>query len=776
MANSKIKGLTIEIGGDTTKLGKALADVDKRSTDLSKELQQINRLLKLDPGNTELIAQKQQVLAKAVAATSEKLETLREAEKQVQKQFERGEVSEEQVRALQREIAQTEQTMRGYEKEAKDCSGATSNFGAAAKTAAGKFGGAMKAVGSAAAASLAVVASLAGAAAVALTKMSVSAAAYADDILTTSTVTGIATDKLQEYAYAAELVDVSVETLTKSQAKNIKSMKSAVDGSKTAAEAYAALGITITNADGSLRDGETVYWEIIDALGQMENETERDAIAMQLLGKSAQELNPLIEAGSEKMAELGQEARDVGAVLSEDALNAMGAFDDSIQRLKGSAGAAKNALGTVLLPELTLLTTGCAELVSEFTQTLNASGGGMEGFVATVETMGPVLADKAAALVTGILEKIVAIAPAIITVGVDLVSQLATSILAMTPQVLDAGVALMVSLLDGLTAALPQVVMMVAEIVPQLARTLEQGVPQLLDSALALLMVLCEAVGLLLPPLIEALPSIIMTLVSGLLGAIPELLDAALLLLMAIVDAIPLLIDQLIPLIPTIVVQVCDALIAAMPQLLQAAFSLFSALWKAIPQACVTLLGQLPQIWSTIWGYLSELPAKLLPIGGDLVRGLFQGMQNSLGWLYDKITGWVGDVLEFIKNLFGIHSPSRAMAYMGEMLDEGLAVGIEDNQDTPKRAMGDVAAGVLDAVGTVDGVAVERSVSAAQSATAAASAAQSAGALSKLDAILAAIERGQVLVIDGAKLVGATAGKMDSALGQQRILAGRSAL
>ena len=102
MANKVIKGITIEIGGDATKLGKALQGVETQSNALSKELKDINQLLKLDPGNTDLLAQKQQVLANAISTTKEKLDTLRQAEEQVQAQFARGEATEEQVRALQR--------------------------------------------------------------------------------------------------------------------------------------------------------------------------------------------------------------------------------------------------------------------------------------------------------------------------------------------------------------------------------------------------------------------------------------------------------------------------------------------------------------------------------------------------------------------------------------------------------------------------------------------------------------------------------------------------
>lgn len=129
MATNKIKGLTIEIGGDTTKLSKALEEVDKKTRDLSGELGQINKLLKFDPGNAELLAQKQKVLAEAVENTGEKLKTLKEAEKQVQEQFKRGEVSEAQVRELQREIIATEKKMASYEKAVKETAEAVERLG-----------------------------------------------------------------------------------------------------------------------------------------------------------------------------------------------------------------------------------------------------------------------------------------------------------------------------------------------------------------------------------------------------------------------------------------------------------------------------------------------------------------------------------------------------------------------------------------------------------------------------------------------------------------------
>lgn len=135
MANKLIRGLTVEIGGDTTKLGAALKNVESKSKSLSGELNAINRLLKLDPTNTELLAQKQQVLSEAISATREKLAALKEAENQVQEQFARGEISAEHYRTFQREITVTEAKLKEYEDAAKDTDEALENLGKGAKTA-----------------------------------------------------------------------------------------------------------------------------------------------------------------------------------------------------------------------------------------------------------------------------------------------------------------------------------------------------------------------------------------------------------------------------------------------------------------------------------------------------------------------------------------------------------------------------------------------------------------------------------------------------------------
>ena len=129
MANKNIRGITIEIGGDTTKLGKALESTEKKSKALQSELREIEKALKFDPSNVELLAQKQTVLTQNIEETANKLDTLKEAERQVIAQFERGEVAEEQVRALQREIITVEGVLDSMNRKLEDTNSELSNLG-----------------------------------------------------------------------------------------------------------------------------------------------------------------------------------------------------------------------------------------------------------------------------------------------------------------------------------------------------------------------------------------------------------------------------------------------------------------------------------------------------------------------------------------------------------------------------------------------------------------------------------------------------------------------
>lgn len=172
----------------------------------------------------------------------------------------------------------------------------------------------------------------------------------ADEILTLSTNTGLATDTIQEFQYMAELTDTSLETITGSMAKLIRNMDIARGGTGAAADAFSSLGVSITNTDGTLRSNQEVFGEVIDKLGQMGNETERDALSMAIFGKSAQDLNSLIATGSEGIAAYAQEAHEMGYVLDNETLGSLGAVDDQMQKAKNQLKAVGIQIASELAP------------------------------------------------------------------------------------------------------------------------------------------------------------------------------------------------------------------------------------------------------------------------------------------------------------------------------------------------------------------------------------------------------------------------------------------
>ena len=115
---SRIQGITVEIGGDTTKLTTALKSVNTDIRTTQSQLRDVNNLLKLDPGNTELLAQKHRLLADAVRETKEKLETLKTAAEQANEALAKGEITQEQYDGLQREIIETEERLKSLEQQA----------------------------------------------------------------------------------------------------------------------------------------------------------------------------------------------------------------------------------------------------------------------------------------------------------------------------------------------------------------------------------------------------------------------------------------------------------------------------------------------------------------------------------------------------------------------------------------------------------------------------------------------------------------------------------
>jgi len=452
-------GLKIGVEGEK-EFKKALTDINQSFKVLGSEMKLVESTFDKNEGSIQSLTTKNEVLNKQIDAQKEKIETLRKALENASDSFGENDRRTQnwavQLNNAQAELNGMERELKGNEKaldqvgdEFNDAEKQAEQFGDEldktskdADSAKGKFeklGSVVKSIGIGMGVAFAAIGTAAIGAGKALVDMSVEAAAYADEMLTQSTVTGMSVESLQAYSYAADLVDVSLDTLTGSMAKQIKSMSTAREGTGSAAEAYAKLGVKVTDSHGKLRDGEKVYWEVIDALGKVTNETERDALAMQILGKSAQDLNPLIAQGSEGMAALTDEAKRMGAVLSEESINKLGQFDDSVQRLKQGSEAAKRVMGTVLLPQLQTLADDGTSLLGEFTTGLIDAGGDFD-------KISEVIGNTVGSLVDIIMEHL----PKIIQVGMDIIMAVGNAIVENLPTLVESATSIVMTLLEAL--------------------------------------------------------------------------------------------------------------------------------------------------------------------------------------------------------------------------------------------------------------------------------------------------------------------------------------
>ena len=328
----KIRGITIELSADTKGITNGLNKVNSELKSTQSQLKDVNKLLKLDPKNTELLQQKQKLLADAVKETKDKLKELEKI--QAQMDAEGVDKNSAQYQALQREIIATEQDLKKAE-------AAYRSFGSVAKQQ-------LQVVSQKSAELAQKTRGLSTAAAGALTAIggvAFKAVQNADELNTMAKQTGFATDELQKMQYASERIDVSMETITGAAARMTKQLGSNEDK-------FASLGVATRDVNGNFRSTSDIFFDTVTALSKIQNETERDTVAMDIFGKSANELAGVIDDGGAALKEFGQEAEDAGLIMSQDTLNSLNQVNDEIDKLKAQGAASLAKAGAAALTAL----------------------------------------------------------------------------------------------------------------------------------------------------------------------------------------------------------------------------------------------------------------------------------------------------------------------------------------------------------------------------------------------------------------------------------------
>lgn len=741
MAGGKIIGITVDIEGKTSGLTKSLQDANSAINKTTSALKDVDKALKLDPTNVELLAQKESLLNKQIEQTNQKLDIMKQVANDANAALERGDITEEQYASLTAEIVKTEQSLNGLEAEANQSGDALDSAGDSAEDsgdkasdAGDKYEGLGKAaekagqVASAAmkavmAASAAVGAAIAGATVAAgkgLANLTVNTSKEADELATLSKTTGLSTKTLQELNYASELLDVSTETITGSLTKMEKTLATSKGQDK-----FKSLGVAVKDASGQMRSAEDIFWDSVDALGKISNPVERDQKAMELFGKSAKELNPLIEAGSGAFKDLANEANKVGYVMSDETINKFGAFDDNMQRLKNTSKAVSQSLGGVLLPVLSDLSSDGVSLLGEFSGALADADGDVDKIGKTIESFAP----KAVSLVethfpkilsviqsvlSAILPAVISIAPQLITMAGSLIEQIATAISQNSASFISAFTSLFTSVTNSVSTLIPVIIPLAIQLIMALCNGLIENAPLLISGALSIIDTLVNSfltaenierlvsgatsiiTGLLgglteaLPLLIPAAINAVLTLVQSLLSSdsLSQILKAALTLITtlakSLVESLPKLIERL----PEIIMGITKFLTGdALPSIIDAGVTLLTAIVKNLPaiisailKALLTLVVEMTKyilgdgkdaILKAVGDAFGKLITSAGNWGADMIQSFIDGIKKMLG----KLTSAVTNVAKTIANYLHFSEPDLGpladfSKSGGDMIDE----------------------------------------------------------------------------------------------------------
>ena len=787
-------GLKIGLEGEK-EFKKALSEINSSFKVLGSEMKLVESQFGKNDTSVNALTARNQVLNKEIEAQKQKIETLRSALENAASSFGENDKrtqawqiqlnnAEAALNNMEREVSDNEKAidamsdeMSDAEKAADELGDEVEETGKQSDEAGGKFekfGSVLKSVGKALAVTMAAIGTAAVAAGKKLYDMANDVAAAGDNIDKMSQRLGLSREAYQEWDYVLSQSGVDINSVQTGMKTLTNTIDDAKNGTDKAIEKFTRLGIT--QEDLANKSREDIFAMTIAGLQKMTDDTEKAALANDMFGRSGQEMIPLLNASAESTEELLQKSRDLGMVMSDEAVTAAVNYTDSMDTLKRTFSAVKNNIVSDLLPGFTKILDGLTGLISgqeeagaqikegatDMVESISEVLPGIvdvfmnlvtavaeiapaiiEALVNGIAENLPSLLEAAVGIVLSLVQSIISALPQITEAALTLIMTLINGLVANLPLIVEAAAQMIVSLATGLAAALPTLIPTLVEVVMQICQTLIDNLPLILDAALQLIMGLAQGILNAIPVLIDALPEVILSIVDFLLNSIPQIIDTGIKLLTSLVDALPEIITAIVEAIPKIIDGIITAVINAIPLIIEAGIKLLVSLIQALPQIITTIVAAIPKIVSglvdAILGNLDKiimagvelfislienlptiiveivkavpqiiagivkafgsLMGKIVEIGGNIVKGLWDGITGLASWLWDKVSGWISGIWDGICDFFGIHSPSREMAWVAEMLVKSLSGSIENNGDQAVKA----AEGMADDINGVMG-------------------------------------------------------------------------
>lgn len=679
MASSNyIKGITVKIEGDTGPLSKNLSELNSDIKTTSRALADVEKALKLDPGNVELLEQKQALLNKQIEETAQKLELEQQIAEQAKEALDIGTISQEEYASLTAEVATTASELENLQGAADGSTGSIEETGSAAQDAGAQAeesgdafvnwgelvqgaadvaAGALAAVGGAVAAMGAAVAEGTGA----LIDGAKETAEFGDSISKNAARVGMSTESWQKWDYAMQLAGTSMEQSKAGFKTLTNSLDSAREGSQGAIEKFERIGLTMQELQGLSR--EEVFGKVIENLQNMTDDAEKAAAANDLLGKAGQNLMPLLNQTAEETRAVMEETEKYGFILSDDAIDASVKYKDALTRMDATMQGVKNNLIGQFLPGLTEVANGFSGMAAGIEGSDEQIAGGIDQIVSTFENLLPTIQSTIETLL-----------PSLLPLGLSILTTIGEGIISNLPSILEFATQIILSLVNAITAP--------------------ENLSLILNSAINIILALVDGLLNSLEMLIGPAISAIDTLINALLqpSMLERIINSALKIVLTVANgiskALPKLIPAIVQAINTITVELTNHTDELIMAALDIIVALAGGLVEALPTIVDTIINKVIPSLLNAFGRLGEkLPEKAVEWGKDLISSLIKGIKSMLSSLSSTVTNVAGTISRFLHFTVPDEGPLKhADEWGGDMIDEFIN-SMDEEYPELKRAM-----------------------------------------------------------------------------------------
>jgi len=443
------------------------------------------------------------------------------------------------------------------------------------------------------------------------------------------------------------------------------------------------------------------YADVVDAIHVIQTE-------MGITGTTAKEASTTIQgsitsmkaAWTNLLTGLTDEGQDFNQLVENLFNSIVTVGDNLIPRVSVVLDGIANVV-TTLAPKLVaqipgILNSLLPALVNGAVALVNALVATLPSIISALMAALPTLIAGIQQLISGVLAVLPEILLTIVDTVIEIVPILIQAIIDLLPELLNCVIEIITALSQAILEAIPIIIAVLPELILSIINFILEAIPQIIECGIQLITSLVAALPTIIEAIVAAIPQIINGIITALLENLPLIIQCGIDLLVALIQALPTIILTIVNAIPQIISGIIDALLGNLDKIIMAGVQLFVAVIQNLPTIIVEICKAVPQIITGIVNAFGSLVSKMAEVGGNIVKGLWNGIQQLASWLWDKVSGWISSIWDGICDFFGIHSPSREMAWVGENLVKGLAGGIDDNGDDAVKSAENMSADVLD--------------------------------------------------------------------------------